>query len=104
MTRVLTVAALLSAGATMLVAQTATPPAQPQVNRAADAAKYRTWLNQNCVGCHSNRVKQPADDPVNLESANVEDVLVSAATWERVLRKLAVRAMPPQGGKHPSEP
>ncbi len=73
-------------------------------SRAAEAAKYRTWLNQNCVGCHSNRVKQPADDPVNLESANVEDVLVSAATWERVLRKLAVRAMPPQGGKHPSEP
>jgi hypothetical protein len=68
------------------------------------SAKYRTWLNQNCVGCHSARVKQPPDDPVNLESAGTDDLLVNAATWERVLRKLAVRAMPPQGSKHPSEP
>src|SRR5580765_2005824 len=107
MKKLLAAAALLSAGVTVVVAQSAPAPAaapQPQVSRAAEAAKYRTWLNQNCVGCHNSRVKQPADDPINLESANVEDVLVSAATWERVLRKLAVRAMPPQGGKHPSEP
>jgi len=101
-------AALLSGCVTVLVAQSApgpaSAPAQPQVSRAAEAAKYRTWLNQNCVGCHSNRVKQPADDPVNLETANVDDVIASAATWERVLRKLAVRAMPPQGSKHPAEP
>ena len=103
-------AALLSACVTVLVAQSSSAPAgapaaaPAPVNRAAEAAKYRTWLNQNCVGCHSNRVKQPADDPVNLETANVDDVVASAATWERVIRKLAVRAMPPQGSKHPSEP
>jgi mono/diheme cytochrome c family protein len=111
MTKLLATAVLLCAGVTVLVAQSAPPAkpapangAEPAVSRAAEAAKYRTWLNQNCVGCHSNRVKQPADDPVNLEAANVEDVIASAATWERVLRKLAVRAMPPQGSKHPSEP
>jgi len=111
MTKFLATAVLLCAGVTVLVAQSAPPAkpapanaAEPAVSRAADAAKYRTWLNQNCVGCHSNRVKQPADDPVNLEAANVDDLMASAATWERVLRKLAVRAMPPQGSKHPSEP
>src|SRR5215475_5286612 len=111
MTKLLATGVLLCAGVTVLVAQSAPPAkptpanaAEPAVSRAADAAKYRTWLNQNCVGCHSNRVKQPADDPVNLEAANVDDLLASAATWERVLRKLAVRAMPPQGSKHPSEP
>ncbi len=41
---------------------------------------------------------------MNLEAASVDDVLKSAATWERVLRKLSVRAMPPQGSKHPDEP
>ncbi len=71
---------------------------------ATEAGKYRAWLNQNCVGCHNNRVKNPANDPVNLESASTDDLLPNAATWERVLRKLAVRAMPPQGVKHPSEP
>jgi hypothetical protein len=110
MRRLLLAASLLSAGVTVLVAQSTSAPAgapgeaPTQVNRAAEAAKYRTWLNQNCVGCHSNRVKQPADDPVNLETASVDDVMTSAATWERVIRKLAVRAMPPQGSKHPSEP
>jgi hypothetical protein len=102
--------ALLYGSVAVLVAQSAPVPAgaaaaaPAPVTRAAEAAKYRTWLNQNCVGCHSTRVKQPTDNPVNLETASVDDVVASAATWERVLRKLAVRAMPPQGSKHPSEP
>jgi len=114
MTKVLVTAALVCTGATLLVAQSASAPlrsgqtavsaAAPRAVSEVESAKYRTWLNQNCVACHSSRVKQPADDPVNLESANVNDVLASAATWERVLRKLAVRAMPPQGSRHPGEP
>ena len=106
MKKVLLTAGLICAGVTLLVAQSAPVPAavQPTVNRAAEAAKYRTWLNQNCVGCHSTRVKQPPDEPINLESASTDDLLANAATWERVLRKLAVRAMPPQGARHPSEP
>ena len=49
------------------------------------------------------RHRQP-NDPVNLESASLDDLLPHAATWERVLRKLSVRAMPPQGMPHPTEP
>ncbi len=70
---------------------------------ATEAAKHRAWLNQYCVGCHSNRAPSPPNDPVNLESASLDDVLKDAATWERVLRKLSVRAMPPQGTPHPQE-
>jgi hypothetical protein len=109
--------AVLAAQQTPRVARTQATPgasaASPAVGQAAaagapvsvaDAAKYRAWLNQNCVGCHNSRVKQPPDDPVNLESANTADLLPNAAAWERVVRKLAVRAMPPQGSRHPSEP
>jgi len=113
MTKVLSVAALLGAGVAVLSAQSA-PASRPVSGQApaatrpavsgVESAKYRTWLNQNCVGCHSNRVKQPSDDPINLESASVDDLVPNAKTWERVLRKLAVRAMPPQGSRHPSEP
>jgi len=71
--------------------------------QTAEAAKYRVWLNKNCVGCHNSRTKSPAEAPVNLESASLEDVLPHAETWERVLRKLSVRAMPPQGVPHPAE-
>ena len=58
-------------------------------------------LNRYCVGCHNSRNPQPANEPVNLETANLDDLSANAATWERVLRKLSVRAMPPQGMPHP---
>jgi mono/diheme cytochrome c family protein len=70
---------------------------------AAGPVEYRAWLNKYCVGCHSNRSAQPSNEPVNLESASLDDVVAHAATWERVLRKLSVRAMPPQGTPHPNE-
>jgi hypothetical protein len=47
---------------------------------------------------------QPSNEPVNLQSASLDDLIPHAATWERVLRKLSVRAMPPQNTPHPSEP
>ena len=97
------VGALFSASSTTTSVAFAQAPARPEISRAADAAKYRTWLSQNCVGCHSNRSKNPADDPVNLETASTSDVAANAAMWERVVRKLAVRAMPPPGARHPSE-
>jgi mono/diheme cytochrome c family protein len=77
--------------------------AQP-LSSSADAAKYRAWVNQYCVGCHNSRTASPANDPLNLESASLDEVLPDAAKWERVLRKLSVRAMPPQGVPHPKEP
>jgi len=113
MKKTLAVAVLLCGGVSLFAAQSAprlasgqAPAAKPAVvDTRADAVKYREWVTKNCVGCHSNRIKQPADDPVNLETASVDDVVSSAATWERVLRKLAVRAMPPQSApRHPSEP
>jgi Protein of unknown function (DUF1592)/Protein of unknown function (DUF1588)/Protein of unknown function (DUF1585)/Protein of unknown function (DUF1587)/Protein of unknown function (DUF1595) len=92
--------------------QSSTPgaPAPPSAaataqapSQAAEAAKHRAWLNKNCVGCHNSRTAQPPDSPVNLETASLDDVLPGAETWERVLRKLSVRAMPPQGVPHPAE-
>jgi hypothetical protein len=85
-------------------------PGAPALRQAATAARasneaerHRAWLTQYCVGCHSSRSPQPANDPVDLESASLDDLLPHAATWERVLRKLAVRAMPPQGMPRPAE-
>jgi len=68
-----------------------------------DAAKYRAWVGKYCVACHNQRTKTPADAPVNLEAANFDDLLGQAETWERVIRKLSVRAMPPPGAPRPVE-
>jgi hypothetical protein len=86
-------------------AQSAAPrPASAAALSGLETAKHRAWLNQYCVGCHNSRTKSPPEDPINLETVNLDNLLPQAATWERVIRKLAVRAMPPQGSKHPAEP
>jgi mono/diheme cytochrome c family protein len=69
----------------------------------APSKVHRAWLDKNCVGCHNTRSPQPPNDPLNLETASLDDPLPHAATWERVLRKLGARAMPPQGLPHPPE-
>jgi mono/diheme cytochrome c family protein len=81
-------------------------PAAPVAQAAAapdQTAKYQAWIKQYCVNCHNSRTASPANDPVNLETAGLTDLVPHAATWERVLRKLSVRAMPPQGMPHPTE-
>jgi hypothetical protein len=69
----------------------------------ADAPKHQAMIKQYCVGCHNSKAPQPANEPVDLETARLDNLLPHAATWERVLRKLSVRAMPPQGTPHPTE-
>jgi len=131
MKKVLVSAALVWVGAAMLFAQapspaqtpsTAKPAAGPQaqptrpatpvatparavtpVASPADAPKHQALVKQYCVGCHNSKAPQPANDPVDLETARLDNLLPHAATWERVLRKLSVRAMPPQGAPHPAE-
>jgi len=76
--------------------------ASPEKN-SAEAVKYQALVNKYCVSCHNTRTKSPADEPVNFEAASFDDLVGSAATWERVIRKLSVRAMPPPGAPRPSE-
>jgi len=86
------------------MAQTGAPKASTSaVNTTAETAKYRAWVGKNCVGCHNSRTANPAEGPINLEGAAFDDLLGHAGTWERVLRKLSVRAMPPPGTPRPAE-
>ena len=108
MTKLIATAAIACAGAAVLLAQSVTTAQAPAATaavaaEAADAKTYRASINQYCVGCHNSRSAQPASHPVDLEKASLDDVVADAATWERVLRKLSVRAMPPQGMPHPQE-
>ena len=106
MKRKIFITAALSCGAVtaLLVAQA--PPVRPAATAAAapaDAVKYRAFVDKYCVSCHNNRTKFPSEAPVNLEAAKFDNLLGHAGTWERVLTKLSVRAMPPQGAPRPAE-
>jgi len=93
-----TIAAVLACFgiAAPLVAQTNTVP-------SAEAAKFRAFVDKYCVGCHNQKTAFPVDGPVRLDASGFDDLLGHSETWERVIRKLSVRAMPPQGSPRPTE-
>ena len=76
---------------------------RPGVAQTPDAAKSKAFAEKYCVTCHNKRAALPADSPINLEPASFDDLLGHAATFERVIRKLSVRAMPPPGMPRPAE-
>jgi uncharacterized protein DUF1592/uncharacterized protein DUF1588/uncharacterized protein DUF1587/uncharacterized protein DUF1585/uncharacterized protein DUF1595 len=58
-------------------------------------------LAKYCMGCHNARNPLPAGFPLALDKANLADPGADALTWERVVKKLGVGAMPPQGSPTP---
>jgi mono/diheme cytochrome c family protein len=96
----------LSAGGS--VAQTPAKAAVPSTSGAAapvtpqaTTASYQEMLNKYCVTCHNQKARIPAGDPILLDLANLKDPGADAAVWEKVVRKLGVGAMPPQGSPTP---
>src|SRR5215831_11383664 len=63
-------------------------------------AAAQTTLNKYCVTCHSDRLKTAG---LTLENLDVERPSTHAETWEKVIRKLRTRAMPPPNAARPSE-
>jgi hypothetical protein len=58
----------------------------------------RATLDKYCVTCHNERLKTAG---LMLDKADVEHAGADAQTWEKVLRKLHTREMPPAGSPHP---
>src|SRR5579862_1570972 len=66
----------------------------------AGADQYRAMLNTYCVGCHSVRAKTGG---LALEGLDLQAAADNAQTWEKVLRKLRGRLMPPPGSPQPQQ-
>ena len=64
------------------------------------ASPYRAVLNQYCITCHNERLRT-AD--LLLDQMDVDRVPEGAEVWEKVVRKLRSRAMPPVGVPRPDE-
>ena len=57
-------------------------------------------LNRYCLGCHNDKVKT-AD--ISLAGTDIANVAANTDLWERVLRKLEGRQMPPIGRPRPDD-
>ncbi len=62
-------------------------------------APNRALIDKYCVTCHNDRAKTGG---LTLEKLDVSNPTANAETWEKVIRKLSVGAMPPSGMPKPS--
>ena len=66
----------------------------------SDLAPARQIVGQFCVDCHDSGA---AKGGLNLESIVQDPAPEHAETWEKVVRKVRARQMPPPGKKRPKE-
>ena len=70
---------------------------QPSADAPA-SVDYRAVLNRYCVTCHNERLRTAE---LTLDKLDVGKVGENAPAWEKVVRKLRTRAMPPAGAPRP---
>ena len=66
----------------------------------AHASEQRAVLDRYCVVCHNEQTRTAG---LTLDKMDVEQISEGAPVWEKVLRKLRARAMPPAGMPRPDE-
>jgi Protein of unknown function (DUF1592)/Protein of unknown function (DUF1585)/Protein of unknown function (DUF1587)/Protein of unknown function (DUF1595)/Protein of unknown function (DUF1588)/Planctomycete cytochrome C len=67
---------------------------------SAPDSSPRAILNHYCVTCHNQRLNTGG---LSLESLDPANASAHAETWEKVIRKLQARLMPPQGLPRPDD-
>jgi cytochrome c551/c552 len=67
---------------------------------AQPAATQKALLDKYCVSCHDDEQRTGG---LSLQAADLAGVPAHAETWEKVIRKLRVGAMPPQGVPRPDK-
>ncbi len=64
------------------------------------AASSRAILNRYCITCHNEKLKTAG---LMLDKVDLGNVAPGAEIWEKVVRKLQTRAMPPAAAPRPDE-
>ena len=64
----------------------------------ATVPAQQAFVTQYCVTCHN---QQTRSGELTLDAVDVTNVGADAETWEKVVRKLRTRAMPPPGRRRP---
>jgi hypothetical protein len=90
------VAASMTAGGVVLSVEAEPPPAASSVT----PARHRALIDEYCVSCHDEDKKR-AD--LALDTVAATDIARHPDVWEKVVRKLRARQMPPITKPRPSE-
>ncbi len=93
-------------GSASVAAQTIAPadPAAEQTVAPADpAAEHGRVLRRYCVGCHNDRTLTAGLTLQSLDLARVGEERHETEVWEKVIRKLSTRSMPPADRPRPDD-
>jgi mono/diheme cytochrome c family protein len=83
----------------VFTAPQSSPAAQPSSATApADAEKPLAAIKQYCVACHNDRAKTGG---VSFEGMTAQSIGQHADVFEKAVRKLRGRVMPPPGSRQP---
>jgi hypothetical protein len=77
----------------------ASPP-EPAKEAQLDTTTVQKFVTQHCIKCHDSDTKRGG---LALDILSSEDVGKHAAVWEKVVRKVVARQMPPLGKPRPDE-
>src|SRR4051794_38388183 len=80
------------------LAVTCVPLGAGQAPRTASAADHGAVVTKYCVTCHNDRAKTGG---LSLEKVDIGSPVAAPDVWERVVRKVRVGMMPPQGSPQP---
>ena len=93
---------LAAGGAGQAWAQATEATPTPSAALAAEAASTpRALLDRYCVACHNDRARQAGLTLQSIDTGRVGHVAEEVEAWEKVVRKLRGRAMPPPGRPRP---
>jgi hypothetical protein len=87
---------VVAGGASMFASQAQ----QPAAGAPAPPAAHRDVIGRYCMSCHNDRLKTGG---LSLDTAASSEVAQNPEVWEKVLRKVRARQMPPVGLPRPDD-
>jgi hypothetical protein len=85
----------------LVLAGIAYAPAAGQENSSSELpASHQSLIGNYCVACHNDQLRTAN---VSLENVDINNPTSDTAVWERVIRKLSAKAMPPAGLPRPDD-
>src|SRR5262245_28844391 len=74
----------------------------PRTGASAQSEQQQTLVKTYCTGCHNSKLPNPAAG-LALDTLNVQEAAQHAEVWEKAVRKLRGRLMPPPGARQPDQ-
>src|SRR5262249_21656937 len=96
------VLALLAASPAVLQTKALQSAAPRPAGAAAQSEQYPALIKTYCTGCHNSQFAKPAAG-LALDTLNVQAPAEHPEIWEKAIRKLRGRLMPPPGSNQPDQ-